>query len=83
MVRFAALQQACRILRINRQPFGLTVRAMVSAYVNSFIPVNPQPPKRSFDVFLGFAARPLKVRILDPQDQPSPVATGQQPVKQG
>src|SRR5262245_37659558 len=65
------------------KPFGLTIRPMISALVDAFVPFETHPVQVLDNGALGFLRRPLRVGVFDPQDEGAALASRQQPVEEG
>ena len=82
IVGFSFGQQLVNGRLIDVKAFHLTVRPIVAADVNAFIPIHTQPFQAILNIFLRFLARTLQVRIFHTNDKSSLMFFCQQIVKQ-
>jgi len=82
-VDFSFLKELIRIVTIERNALGLAIRAIGSAPVGTFVPLDSQPMKIFNDSIKGGFRRSLQIRILDPKDEGALMGSGKEVVVQG
>jgi hypothetical protein len=61
----------------------LTIRAIRSVLVRTFLPADPQPLKVFEDVIDGGIRRPFHIRIFNPQDEGPPMTFCKEIIEKG
>jgi hypothetical protein len=67
---------------IERQALGLVVGRVRPADLGPFVPVDPQPTETVEDRGQRIGQIPLRVGVVDPQDELAAMAAGEEPVEQ-
>ena len=76
------LQQRFCMGRVGRLTLTLSVWAVSSTHIGTFVPIQPQPTQRiKYRLFRGRSAARL-IRVFDPQHKLPAVMTGKGPVEQ-
>ena len=82
IVSLTFIEQTLNFFLINIQSFRLSVWAIISAYINAFIPGKAKPLHSFLDVFFGFSGRASQIGIFYTYQEGAACVSGNQPVEQ-
>ena len=74
--------QLASMIGVEREPLGLTIRSIIAAAIDAFVPLQPHPLQVVLDGLLGLARRSLEVGVFDAEDERAAAVPCEQPVEE-